>query len=114
MRILALALIAMKSFPLLPARAAEGWVRVGSPISGYQWYTLKQDFTGRFRIYLTKSKCSGSGCSNEFTGIVFTMMADCEDFRYRFYDIDRRAWGTWNLEIHIASLTQSTMKYVCT
>ena len=110
MRILAAALIAMTTFPLLPARAAGDWFQYGIDAQKCRYYAMKQDVSGRFRNYLSKNE--GSTCS--VRGRVFMLMADCKGFRYRFYNQDRKLWNKWYDDIPLGSIVQAEIKYICT
>lgn len=110
MRVLAAALIAMTTFPLLPARAAGDWFQYGLSAKQCRYYAMKQDISGRFRNYLSKSE--GSTC--RYPGQVFVYMADCEGFRYRSYNQDAKFWTEWYTEIQPGSIAEREIKYICT
>lgn len=110
MRMFAAALVAMAAFPNSPVRAAEDWFQYGIDIKQQcRYYAMKQDVSGRFRNYLSKSE--GSTCS--YPGRVFVYMADCEGFRYRTYVQDQKLWTEWYADIPPGSIAQSEIKYIC-
>jgi hypothetical protein len=112
MRLLPALLIAMTAFSNLPARAESDWILTAASKAGCRFYTMKQDFSGRFRNYLVKTE--GSACDGLYRGIIFTRMADCEGFRYRSYVPDGQIWTEWDAKIPPGSITQFEIKYICT